>query len=225
MKAVMIGIQPKWVEKIASGEKTIEVRKTRPKIDTPFKCYIYCTKAKSKAEMLSPMPFVGGVELGECLDKYRIDGKVIGEFVCNNIIQWNYFEKLIILGGITSTYMPFTDDLKSTCLSYDEFANYGKGKTLYGWRISDLVIYEQPKELSEFWAYNAELNKLFNEGEDCCAWGRCETESGCTNDCDTENILNCYQCWADWNGWCHRLTRPPESWRYVEEKEKDNETN
>lgn len=44
MKDVLISIQPKWVEKIASGEKTIEVRKTRPKIDTPFKVYIYATK-------------------------------------------------------------------------------------------------------------------------------------------------------------------------------------
>ena len=43
-KAVMLSIRPKWVEKIASGEKTIEVRKTRPKLETPFKCYIYCTR-------------------------------------------------------------------------------------------------------------------------------------------------------------------------------------
>ena len=31
-KAVMLSIRPKWMEKIASGEKTIEVRKTRPKL-------------------------------------------------------------------------------------------------------------------------------------------------------------------------------------------------
>ena len=36
-KAVLISIRPKWVEKIASGEKTIEVRKTRPTLATPFK--------------------------------------------------------------------------------------------------------------------------------------------------------------------------------------------
>lgn len=45
-KAVMLSIRPKWCEKIVSGEKTIEVRKTRPKLDTPFKCYIYCTLPK-----------------------------------------------------------------------------------------------------------------------------------------------------------------------------------
>ena len=41
--AVLISIRPKWCEKIISGEKTIEVRKARPKLATPFKCHIYCT--------------------------------------------------------------------------------------------------------------------------------------------------------------------------------------
>lgn len=44
-KAIMLSIRQKWCGKIASGEKTIEVRKTRPKLDTPFKCYIYCTQS------------------------------------------------------------------------------------------------------------------------------------------------------------------------------------
>lgn len=46
-KAVMLSIHPKWCEKIVNGNKTIEVRKTRPKLDTPFKCYIYCTSGKT----------------------------------------------------------------------------------------------------------------------------------------------------------------------------------
>ena len=43
MKAVLISINPKRCAEIASGEKTIEIRKTATKIETPFKCYIYCT--------------------------------------------------------------------------------------------------------------------------------------------------------------------------------------
>lgn len=43
MKAVLISIRPKWCELIATGQKTVEVRKTRPKLETPFKCYIYKT--------------------------------------------------------------------------------------------------------------------------------------------------------------------------------------
>ena len=44
MKAVLISIQPKWGELIASGKKTVEIRKTKPKLETPFKVYIYCTQ-------------------------------------------------------------------------------------------------------------------------------------------------------------------------------------
>lgn len=46
MTNVLISISPKWCKKIASGKKTIEVRKTRPKCETPFKCFIYCTKPR-----------------------------------------------------------------------------------------------------------------------------------------------------------------------------------
>ena len=45
-KAVLISIQPKWCKLIANGKKTIEIRKSRPKLATPFKCYIYCTRPK-----------------------------------------------------------------------------------------------------------------------------------------------------------------------------------
>ena len=44
-KAVLISIRPEWCDLIVRGKKTIEVRKTRPKLETPFKVYIYCTKA------------------------------------------------------------------------------------------------------------------------------------------------------------------------------------
>ena len=85
-KAVLISIRPKWVEKIANGEKTIEVRKTRPKLATPFKCYIYCTMDH---------PYIS-VSCGE-LDKLnyrtntvgRCNGKVIGEFTCGRIDRVN----------------------------------------------------------------------------------------------------------------------------------------
>lgn len=33
-KAVLISIRQKWCQKIMAGQKTIEVRKTRPKLDT-----------------------------------------------------------------------------------------------------------------------------------------------------------------------------------------------
>ena len=78
-KAVLISIRPKWCEKIANGKKTIEVRKTKPKLETPFKCYIYCTLPKYPHEDFIatdyPRPqFYGG-------------GKVIGEFTCDRIYK------------------------------------------------------------------------------------------------------------------------------------------
>lgn len=36
-KAVLISIKPLYCELIANGEKTIEVRKTRPKLELPFR--------------------------------------------------------------------------------------------------------------------------------------------------------------------------------------------
>lgn len=81
MKSVLISTRPKWCELIASGRKTIEVRRTRPKIETPFKCYIYETKARSD------MPtFVD--EDGHVL--YTGCGQVIGEFVCDNVDEYTF---------------------------------------------------------------------------------------------------------------------------------------
>ena len=84
-KAVMISIRPRWCELIANGKKTIEVRKTRPKLQPPFKCYIYCTMDH---------PYIS-VSCGE-LDKLnyrtntvgRCNGKVIGEFVRVTGTDW-----------------------------------------------------------------------------------------------------------------------------------------
>lgn len=45
MKSCLLSIQPKWCELIASGEKTIEVRKTAPKLETPS-CYIQYMKSR-----------------------------------------------------------------------------------------------------------------------------------------------------------------------------------
>lgn len=168
-KAIMISIQPKWCELIANGQKTIEVRKNRPKLETPFKCYIYCTKAKDAFrcgslvyynDELYRMPknasFDGGrikfgssVELMGCEAEYSRDnflnGKVIGEFVVDKI------ENIYTNGRFWIEQYE-----KSTCLTSDEIRKYATGEHCYGWHISDLVIYDKPKELSEFKKINRE---------------------------------------------------------------------
>lgn len=165
-KAVMISIKPKWCEKIANGEKTVEVRKTKPTLQPPFKCYIYCTK---------PI------------------GKVIGEFVCDKI------EKFTV-GSLQC------DDMeKSACLSYTEMIDYIykpeelDGKTVkfaHGWHISNLKIYDEPKELSEFY-------KICGS-QDCC-------------DCQFWISNGEYTACKVRPG--RRLKHPPMSWCYVEENE------
>jgi predicted transcriptional regulator len=135
-KAVMLSIRPKWVEKIASGEKTIEVRKTRPKLQTPFKCYIYCT-------MDHPYISVSCAELDKLNYRTntvgRCNGKVIGEFTCERIAPITYD------GGrlwcpTNAAFSP------ATCLSQAEIIAYiGDKGRCYGWHISDLRIYDTPK--------------------------------------------------------------------------------
>lgn len=158
MKAVMISIKPKWVEKIMSGEKTIEVRKTAPKIETPFKCYIYCTKDRK-----NPLPIEHGkvlkrVSFWENTEAYGF-GKVIGEFVCDKITKHIFdngvIDDEVFVNGhylkvpyVCNTYWGLERYL--TALSEDELIKYGKEKPLYGWHISDLKIYDKPKEISEF---------------------------------------------------------------------------
>lgn len=147
-KAVLISIRPKWCEKIASGAKTIEVRKSRPKIEAPFRCYIYCTMPKTK----DPHQVL---EIHGADGKIRkANGKVIGEFVCDRIYQ--YTTSNAILGADIST----EDMTKGSCLAEQELHAYEYSAEpkenciylvgLYGWHISDLVIYDKPKELGEF---------------------------------------------------------------------------
>lgn len=129
-KAAMLSIRPKWCEKIASGEKTVEVRKTRPKLGTPFKCYIYCTQS--------------GVALGAC-GKH---GKVIGEFTCDRIDE---YDDDTIFSFRHEDYTRWNDfGLDRACMHPEDFQNYADGKWLYGWHISGLKIYDTPKELTEF---------------------------------------------------------------------------
>ena len=181
MKAVLISIQPKWVEKIARGEKTIEVRKTKPKLETPFKCYIYETQGEYKT---GTGIFAYGIEL-KGTKKGR--GKVIGEFVCDRI-ELYYYTELIGTHSYEDGYLIGTGN---PCLSYVEFLKYGKGDDLYGWHISDLKIYDKPKELSEF------IKPCHYTDGTHCLEHKCEYYDDYSGKC------------------CCEVERPPQSWQFV----------
>ena len=140
-KAVLISIRPEWCEKIVSGEKTIEVRKTRPKMQTPFKCYIYMTKQKKGED---------GWLAAVCAENrcYYGAGSVIGEFVCDEV---ETYDDDTIHAFTHEDYSRWNDfDLDRACMHPEDFEHYASDSWLYGWHISDLVIYDNPKELSEF---------------------------------------------------------------------------
>ena len=202
MKAVMISIQPKWAEKIANGEKTIEVRKTRPKIETPFKCYIYCTKGENL--WLTQK----GVKSKTELAGYLLNGKVIGEFVCDWITEITpHCDVKDFVNQYIHGYPAILDE--NDCLSFQEIKAYLGNKNGYDWHISDLHIYDKPKELSEF------TNICPDKFHYCeiCKYG-----SVVLSPDEEEYALyhgGHYDCY---DTVCHNIvTRPPQSWQYVEE--------
>lgn len=161
MKSVMISIRPQWCELIAIGKKTIEVRKSRPKLETPFKCYIYCTQARNPIRdsgrilmyeddlALTNRWGQGKLVANPCgamvEGEFFLNGKVIGEFVCDMVEK---LEEHIEEGGLYYTLK--NDFNEAVMLDNWQLHDYGKGKPIYGWHISDLIIYDEPRELSEY---------------------------------------------------------------------------
>lgn len=151
-KAAMLSIRPKWCEKIISGEKTIEVRKTRPKLETPFKVYIYCTSGRPDLNIpISPERLMQDyLDTGsmKSLNCPLGNGKVIGEFTCDRIDE---YDDDTIFSFRHEDYAHWNDfGLDRACMHPEDFQNYADGKWLYGWHIVDLKIYDAPRELSEF---------------------------------------------------------------------------
>jgi len=185
MKSVLISIKPKWCELIANGKKTVEVRKTRPKCAVPFKCYIYCTKDKG-ISFWTGKRYAYADDRSHNLFDVCGNGKVIGEFVCKNM---TCMQADIDSQGEKHLYnTAFIEN--QMCLTDEELFNYiydGKRNIGWAWHISDLVIYDKPKELSDF--SNGSSRLSFSKTKDGFPW--------------------------KYSG----ITRPPQSWCYVEEVE------
>lgn len=219
MTDILMSIRPEWVEKICEKiaeqdgkpvyKKRIEVRKTKPSKELPVRVFIYCTKHKERLiEVVKKGDDIGwGCTYKEdkplfiktFADSAMLGssgiGKVIGEFICDKVLEWNYLPDHIEENGYE--YYIECKDGHATCLTYDEIENYGKGKTLYGWHITDLKIYDKPKKLSEF-------GNLCRK--DCLRLGKgksCEFLS--TDGTPCNRIIP--------------ITRPPQSWCYVEVRE------
>lgn len=198
----MLSIKPQWCEKIASGRKTIEVRKSAPH-EVPFKTYIYATKPKKfyKCGAISTSEELlwlanGKVEIGDGFkfwadgDEYQgLNGRVIGEFICNKVDKYTF-------SSYEAEYRVNHIEQEMMCLNHLDLIRYGKGKTLYGWHIAGLKIYDKPKKLCKFYrpcSYNGI----------CYSCNRFRP-NGTPNDKP--------------NDFCNgEITRPSQSYMYVEE--------
>lgn len=183
MKSILISIKPEWCEHIANHRKVFEIRKSRPKVDNVFKCYIYCTNDKKL--------FLDS----DCNNKFWTEknyggshyynGKVVGEFVCDYIEEHTIYSLTEQFGHINRKRRL----LELSCLSWEELTKYigtYRSDKCYAWHISNLKIYDKPKELSEFWTI-----KCTNKKNGCQG---CKVKPNCIK----------------------TITRPPQSWCYVE---------
>lgn len=161
MKAVLLSIRPNWCKLIWSGMKTVEVRKTRPKLETPFKVYIYCTGHDGWVMKLPK----AGVQ--------KMDSRVIGEFTCNKIDKLVHVGTMMDINILTldGWYKPADALLQAACLTEAQAEKYLKGGDGYGWHISDLKIYDKPVRLEDFWA----IQPCTHRG-DCCTCRRWDAE-------------------------------------------------
>lgn len=215
MKAVLISIRPKWCEQIVAGTKKLEIRKTRPVLETPLKCYMYQTKIKWAFDFLRA---IGFDEFAEILE--RGFTKVIGEFTCDYIfpitVDCNVHDELP--GSPVETWLTWEDApseyetvqalTEASCLSYDEINRYiGRGDGCFAWHISNCVIYKRPKPLCWF----------VTVGEcDCmncekCVW----LEKG--NGFNIEDECQLVYEHLNREESLKPIFRPPQSWCYVEE--------
>lgn len=174
MKAVLISIRPYWVFLIIAKimgwniqqRKTIEVRKNYPKAENWNKvAKIYCSKDKRSFSKI-PKEYQPLME--------RFLGKVIGEFVCDTFVVDKTFGHDAMFNA-------------AACMSDAEVSAYCLNAEMYGWHISNLQIYEWPKEISEFYHV-----------------------------CNKQHT-DCSKCLDLRDNTCTQITRPPQSWCYVEE--------
>lgn len=207
MKSVLISIKPYWVFLIIAKlmgwnipqEKTVEVRKSYPKADNWNKvAKIYCSKDKRS---FSKIPH----EYQPLMERFL--GKVIGEFVCDRVYQ--YASDMFRSTPVEGTDISTEDMTRLSCLTAKELYEYEYSAEpkeyciylvgVYGWHISDLAVYDEPKELNAFYG-------KCNEGcEDCYLWQSVRVNA---DEFDMD-------CASQYYGYIP-LKRPPQSWCYVE---------
>lgn len=207
MNSILKSIKPKWVAKILNGEKTVEVSKTAPKDWTdylsgktdkkpdPKTVYIYATKDKRYYLDQADEPDDHSWFVEEWPSEIpSFNGKVLAKFTLENVhkIDWRL---------VTNPFFK----IPGSCLSFSELIKYATGAKeiihdLYGWYISDLVIFDRPMELEQFAHYKINEDKC----KDCPHHWKERYDESCSM--------------LDKLGYCP-ITKAPQSWCFVEEPE------
>lgn len=152
MRAIIQSYTPQECKRIINGRQTIKVCKTAPK-DTPFKVYIYCTKT-SMTKYPSMYSYLH-INSGQAVKKY---GKIetwgkIGDVVVNAHRPDSKYISYGCGGNVIGEYVCEKMDEVVPGYGYminadRKYANMiANGRTLH---ISNVKIYDKPKELSEF---------------------------------------------------------------------------
>lgn len=202
MRSVLISIRPYWVFLIIAQimgwntrkRKTVEIRKNYPNTENWNRSVrIYCSKDKRS---FSKIP----KEYQPLMEPFL--GKVIGEFVCKKMLAVSVREDAPdhFLEGVAGGSYLTAEELRKYAKKNNGYLNFFK------WGISQLKVYDKPKELSEFIV----ASKL-----GCCNEGVCR---GCPHFEKGNGISIEDDCLAGFDTDAYKpLRRPPQSWCYVEE--------
>lgn len=221
MTDILMSIRPEWVELICEKvaeengkpvyKKKAEIRKTKPNRELPVRVLIYCTKDKRLV-----CKFDKGEDCyGDVLEKplyvhshcwingHIVDGKVVGEFICKEIKEVYQCNSGWVYENARVNKDKFFD-----YLGIPRDTHFGYDKKAYAWIIEDLKIYDEPKELSEFYIFDKDKRR---PSVDCEYKKRGFSHDWCLQ---TDNRF-CNELLCDKK----RIKRPPQSWCYVEVRE------
>ena len=177
MKSILISIKPEWVAKILNGEKTIEIRKTTPKCELPIDVYIYCSKGVGCIRS-------GYTPRGKTYPYFprghsMFSGKIVAKFTLREVEKFDFISEQ----KYKDNTLKYNEEIrkhiricKEACMSAAKVVLYLDTKCLginnpsgmigYAWDISDLEIFDNPKELSDFGLKRAPQSWCYVEEED-----------------------------------------------------------
>lgn len=189
-RAVLMSVNPPWCYKIFSRLKSLELRKTIPNLPPPFTVYVYCTSSDKHTclmqngkdvSLVHAINYKTAIPVGGNIS----NGHVIGSFICD--------------GFLHNCEMANADIAEQKSLvRREKIFDYANGKEVFGWNIADPVLFDTPKELTQFHV------KCKENCEDCAWWLPTRVNAD-------EFDMDCASGFYGYKP----LNRPPQSWCYV----------